>query len=276
MRRRILTFMLIPALGGFLATILSLVQGGTADGPLILVIVFLELPSILLMLPALDVLPWTNYLRDYPFLIVIVIPTLMNLGLFAFAGLVSWMWFPSPRTGSTAEGLSNRLNQAGWSIQDANSSAVWVVTGEKGGHIIRAEGGSRAEALRRVYDQAAAVDVRVQSWQPSSTNFLFAILCIGLGHLFAAFFGWFLIVLYGFASMNGPGVQGIARLSLTLKKMLDPRDGLWGTVPFLAGIIGGLLLTFTGCYRLSQITDSGVSTNSPASSSSHSSTIPSA
>ena len=263
MWRRIITFMLIPAMSGFLATLLFLMQGGIGDryGPFDLVIGFLQIPSILMILPAGDVLSSPDIIRDHDFLMVIGFPTLLNLGLFALAGFVSWTWFPCPRINSTADELSSHLRRAGWSIQDVSSSAICVVTGVKGENVISAEGGSRVEAFRRAYEQVAAVEALAKVEQPSNTNLLFAIVCIVLGHLCEAFNGWFLLVFYGFASINGPGVQGMKQLSLTLEKMLNPRDGLWGTLLLLAGIIGGLLFIFAGCYRLSQVAGGNTSIN---------------
>ncbi len=258
--------MAFPAFGGFLATILFLMQGGfgASRGPFDFIIGFLILPSVLLLLPVIDLLSLPNVPADYEFPLVIGIPTLMNLGLFALAGFVSWKLFPSRRTEVRAEELLNHLSRTGWSIQDTRSSAFWIVTGVKDEKIIRGEGGSRAEAFRHVYEQAAAVDVRTKMKQSPSTNFLHAILFMILGHSFEAVSGWFLLMMYGIASINGPGLQGMQQLSRTLVKMLDPRDGLWGTLFLLLGTVGGLLLLFMGCFRLTQAIGQEVPTNNAA------------
>jgi hypothetical protein len=105
MCRSVFTFMLIPLLGGVLASILFLMQGGfgAGHGRFDPVIGFCEMPSILLLMPASELLPVPRIIEEDDFLLVIVFPTLMNIGLFVLAGFVSWIGFPFPRIDSLGD-----------------------------------------------------------------------------------------------------------------------------------------------------------------------------
>lgn len=262
----IITFMFIPALSSFLATVLFLMNEGIGvdSGPFTLVIGFFELPSILLMLPMLDVLGSPSLDRDPGFLIGIVIPTLLNIVLFVFAGFVSWMWFPSRRIDSIRKIMSEPRNHSGVRINEASNSAICSTSRGKDESGIQAERIREVQALRNPYLPAPGVEVQEKAEQPSHKNLFILSSCLVIGPLIEALFGWLLLVLYGFASMHGPGVTGLKRLSLTLKKMLDPRDALWGTLLFLIGFISGLLIMFAGCLRLSQVCEEDVSNKKAA------------
>src|SRR5262249_24451311 len=157
---------------------------------------------------------------------VIGLPTMMNLGLFALAGCVSWTLFPSPRIDWPAKGSSGRLSRAGGTIRDVSSSAIQCISGAKDEHVVRVENTYGTQALSRAWEQATDVDLREKVRQQSPAKQIFAIVMIAFGYLIEACFGCFFLFLYEYARIHGPDVQGMKRLSLTLGKLLDLRDGL--------------------------------------------------
>jgi hypothetical protein len=52
-----------------------------------------------------------------------------------------------------------RLCRAGWSVGEVGAADGWLVSGTNGANVLRAEGGTQAEAWLRARQQAEAVGV---------------------------------------------------------------------------------------------------------------------
>jgi hypothetical protein len=226
--------MLIPSVDGVLAAILFLIQGGfgAGHGPFHPIIGFLGLPSML-WFPASERLPLPSAVEHHDFLLVIGGPTVMNLGLFALAGFVSWIWFPFRRIDLLPKESSDQLDRTGGSMEDALSSVSWEASGAKDQNIIRAEDVHGVQTLSRACEQAPGMDTRAKKERLTGKNLLFGVMTIILGHLMEALFCFLLF---------------------NTRHIL-----LWRTLFVLAGFSSGVLLIFMGCVRLSQGTRQGVS-----------------
>jgi hypothetical protein len=64
-----------------------------------------------------------------------------------------------------------RLHRAGWSIGESGGAGVWIVTGNNGENLIRAEGRSQAEAWYRATLQAEAVGILAARETPGCMRF---------------------------------------------------------------------------------------------------------
>jgi hypothetical protein len=72
----------------------------------------------------------------------------------------------NPRTDLDA--ALDRLHRAGWTVGEVCCGSAWIVCGQNGENLIRAEGTTQAEAWRRACEQAAMVGMlapeRTEKW----------------------------------------------------------------------------------------------------------------